>query len=263
MPDPVTAGGVVILAAGAKQILGPAAHELGQALGRATEFRLRNVGRITQKAEAKLGDKLNDPGEVPPRVAAKVLDDGSWCDDGVMQEYLAGVLAGSRNTTGGDDRGTYWADLVSRLAGDYVRMHYLLYRALRDHGAQVPGVSLSTIAGHEARSIYLPLSGLSASLGVSLVEAQEVANGAMHVLAREGLIAPTGWGVGHHVVGHMTGAEEPGVQAVPTHAGIELFLWAHAWASSGVNEIFRQISDLPEFDEHLPPVEGARVGQLL
>jgi hypothetical protein len=263
MPDPVTAGGVVILAAGARQVLGPAAYELGQALGRATEFRLRNVGRITDKAEAKLGSKVDDPGEVPPRVAAKVLDDGSWCDDGVMQEYLAGVLASSRNDTGGDDRGTYWADLVSRLAGDYVRMHYLLYRALRDHGAGVPGPGLSTIAGHEARSIYLPMTGLGASLSRSAAEAQMVANGAMHVLSREGLIAPTGWGVGEHVMEHMADVTEPGVQAVPTHAGIELFLWAHNWPSSGVNEIFRQISDLPEFDEHLPPVEGARVGQLL
>lgn len=263
MPDPVTLGALALTAAGARKVLGPAADEIGNALGRATEFRLRNWGQIVERAQAKLGDAAEDPGTVPPRVAAKVLEDGSWCDDEVMQEYLAGMLAGSRNDRGGNDRGAYWADLVARLASDYLRLHYLLYRALHDHGPAAPGPSLTLLEGHEARSIYLPVSGLAASLDVTPAEAQAVANNALHVLARESLIAPTGWGSGPHVLAHFAGAVEEGVQAVPTHAGVELFLWAHGIAASTPLEIMFPLPAGSAFDEYLLPVQGAAVGPLL
>lgn len=264
MPDPITSGALALFAAGAaRRVLGPPADEVGKALAQATESRLRNVERIAEKAERKLGEQAEVPGTVPLRVAAKVLEDGSWCDDDVMQEYLAGVLAGSRSADGSDDRGAYWADLVARLAGDYVRVHYLLYRALHDKGGAVEGPSISLLEGQQARSVYLPLSGLAASLGVTLEEAHKIGNSSLHVLARESLIAATGWGNGVHVLEHVKGATEPGVHAVPSHAGMELFMWAQGVAPLSALDILEPRPSVSLFDEHLVPVEGAVVGPLL
>lgn len=264
MPDPVVAGAAALFVTGAaRRVLGPPADEVGKALARITENRLQNVGRIAEKAEAKLGDRAELPGTVPLRVAAKVLEGGSWCDDDVMQEYLAGVLAGSRSADGADDRGAYWADLVARLAGDYVRVHYLLYRALHDHGAAADGPSIALLEGQQARSVYLPVSGMAASLGVTVEEASSIGNNSLHVLARESLIAPTGWGNGVHVLEHVPGATEPGVHAVPSHAGMELFMWAQGVAPSSALDILKPRPEVSLFDEHLVPVEGAVVGRLL
>lgn len=268
MPEPITTAALALFTAGAaRRVLGPPADEIGKVLADATANRLRNIQGIAEKAERKLGEQAEMPGAVPLRVAAKVLEDGSWCDDDVMQEYLAGVLAGSRGSDRGDDRGddrgAYWADLVARLASNYVRLHYLIYRALHDHGPAAEGPSLSLLEGQQARSVYLPLSGVAQSLHVTAVEAQIHANTAMHVLARESLIAPTGWGTGVHVIEHFTGAQEAGIQAVPSHAGIELFMWAHGLAPLSTTDILAPIAGSVDFDEYLQPVAGARVGPLL
>src|SRR4051794_14534377 len=98
MPDPVTTA--ALIAAGAAvgsrtvdKVLGPSAEHLGEILNeRLTEFRARNIGRVIEAADRKGGRD----GTVPPRVAHRLLEDGSYCDDELMAEYLGGVLAGSR-----------------------------------------------------------------------------------------------------------------------------------------------------------------------
>jgi hypothetical protein len=70
------------------RVFGPSADAPGQALGRGTEFRLRNIGRIVEKADQKLGDRADGPGSVPLRVIGTILDEGSYCDDELIVEYL-------------------------------------------------------------------------------------------------------------------------------------------------------------------------------
>lgn len=107
------------------RVLGPSADEIGEALRRYTKFRVRNIGRIAEKAEQKAQGRS---GEVPPRVAHKLLEDGSYCDDELMAEYLSGVLAAGRTRDGRDDRAIVWSNLVTSMSSIQLRTHLLLYR---------------------------------------------------------------------------------------------------------------------------------------
>ena len=63
-----------------------------------------------------------------PRVSHVLLEEGSYCDNEVMVDYLGGVLAASRTPDGRDDRAVAWSNLVTSLSSLQVRAHYLLYR---------------------------------------------------------------------------------------------------------------------------------------
>jgi hypothetical protein len=148
VPDPIT-GTVIAKAASAagsdmaaetgklmQRILGPAADEFGQALARSVAYRTRNFGRIAAKGAKKASADL-ERGIVNPRVAYVLLDEGSLCDDELMDDYLGGVLAASRTPDGRDDRAVTWSRVITGLSSFQVRAHYLLYRewAARLHGA--------------------------------------------------------------------------------------------------------------------------------
>ena len=154
MPDPATAATIVkaISAVGAKErraevernasgliirMLGPAADEIGVTLARLVEYRFRNVGRIMRKAASKAS--VGDRGIVNPRVVHVLLEEGSYCDNELMAEYLGGVLAGSRTPTGRDDRAVSWSSLITSMSSLQIRAHYLIYREL---AARLQGLNL-------------------------------------------------------------------------------------------------------------------------
>lgn len=158
--DPLSTGLAKIAASagveGAKEgskllnrVLGPSADVIGEALARYTDFRLKNVGVIVEKAHRK--SRAQGDGEVPPRVAHRLLEEGSYCDDELMAEYLGGVLAASRTPAGRDDRAVVWSALVNGLSTLQLRGHFLLYRewARHLHGRDLvlaaPGNRLRTI----------------------------------------------------------------------------------------------------------------------
>ena len=97
-----------------------------------TERRVNNVANIFSRAKEKLGDRIEEPGSIPPRVLKEVLDEGSFCDDPLTAEYFGGVLASSRSQVSRDDRGASWSALVARLSTYQVRSHFLIYRAIYD-----------------------------------------------------------------------------------------------------------------------------------
>jgi hypothetical protein len=109
------------------RVLGPSADEIGEALRRYTAYRLRNVGRIVSNADSKTDDSGEDV-IVNPRVARVLIEEGSYCDDDLMTNYLGGVLASSRTRDGRDDRAVTWSRLITDLSALQVRAHYLLYR---------------------------------------------------------------------------------------------------------------------------------------
>jgi hypothetical protein len=109
------------------RLLGPTADEMGTQL---REWYLRkNVERVAKRAEAKANTKVD--GSIPPRVAAEVFEKAQWADDDFLAEYLSGVLATARTPDGDDDRGVSWTALVGRMSADQLRLHYILYRAIR------------------------------------------------------------------------------------------------------------------------------------
>ncbi len=112
------------------RVLGPSADSVGNALQRWTDARIENATRVLENAAGKIAD-LDDGGRIPSRVAYHVLDEGSFCDDDVMVEYLGGVLASGRTTVTRDDRGAKWVQVVTQLSAYDVRLHYLFYASAR------------------------------------------------------------------------------------------------------------------------------------
>lgn len=118
------AGSLVAL----RSLLGPAAHEVGEALRRWVEFRLRNVGRVAENAEGKSRALEQQPGTVSVRTAMAVFEAASYSDDELMADYLGGVLASSASPGGRDDRGVTWIAQVSRMSSYALRIHYITTR---------------------------------------------------------------------------------------------------------------------------------------
>jgi hypothetical protein len=142
VPDPVSAAAAKAVVKGAakavakekqpgliKRVLGPPADAIGEQLATYVKFRGDNAMQILENAAAKAN--LDESGSVPPRVAWTILNDGSWCDDPVMVEYLGGALASAR-TGGRDDRSARWASLVTHMSAYEIRAHYIVYRAIRE-----------------------------------------------------------------------------------------------------------------------------------
>jgi hypothetical protein len=92
-------GGLAIL--GSKEIivkiLGPTAEYIGGELRSYTEKGAANLRRIFTNTEKKLGARLDQPGQVPPKVLKNVLNEGYFCEDELAAEYFGGVLASSRS----------------------------------------------------------------------------------------------------------------------------------------------------------------------
>lgn len=107
------------------RVFGPAADEIGEALRRYTAYRVGNVERIAEAADRK---SCGREGVVSPRLAHAILEEGSWCDDELMAEYLGGVLAAGRTPSGRDDRAVTWSTLITSMSALQLRTHFVLYR---------------------------------------------------------------------------------------------------------------------------------------
>lgn len=229
------------------RVLGPAADEIGEWLRRQTEFRLNNTDRIARKALAKAGDR---DGQVPPRVAHKILEDGSYCDDELMAEYLSGVLAGSRTPDGRDDRGVSWAALISDMSSFQLRLHFLLYRewaiALRDRPDVDLGLKPSAATIHLEQASLIELI---ADDGSEVPRAEAFLH-AITALERTDLVQHVAYGRKGDI-GQSDSKYHHVVIAQPTFAGVELFGWAMGHAGWGP-------ADLRLYDESLLEEEIAR-----
>jgi hypothetical protein len=213
-----------------EKLLGPVFDEMGQALReRYSDRRKRNFERMGRNAEKKLGPAVDEPGEVSPRVALKVLEDGSLCDGEVMAEYFGGILAGSRTPNGDDDRGATWASLVSRLATADVHLHYLIYQAFRHLYLGQTTIDLANAAIRETHRIYIGASDIVEAMGIDPANGWErVIVPAMSALVREGLVGGQYAYVAADILQQQFSIDtsEPGIIVPPSVPGLELFLWA-------------------------------------
>lgn len=129
--EPGTAIGTGLALFGAKdligKILGPSADYLGNETAGLTKKGVENVKRIFSYTTKLLGEKINDPGGVNPKVLKLILNEGYFCEDEVSSQYFAGVLAASRSEDLKDDRGSYYLGILSRLTSYQIKGHYVLY----------------------------------------------------------------------------------------------------------------------------------------
>lgn len=208
------------------RVLGPSADEIGQALARYTSFRLENVGRITEKARAK--SRADDTtGHISPRVAHKVLEDGSFCDGELMAEYFGGLLAASRTFDGRDDRAVSWTALVAQMSSLQVRAHFLLYREWVTRLSDSPNLQLHSVTGRTRATMYAELNEFGGAL-VPDFGRSEKASALYHAIegnARLGLIGDFWYGTADRPEGHDAPWSEV-LKVRPTASGFELFGWA-------------------------------------
>lgn len=136
---------------GASAFLGriclPAAEEFGELLrDRVRSWRGANALQIAVGAQ-RIVDALPDAEarHAHPRLAAEILDRGSWVEDDQVQRMWGGLLASSCTLDGRDDSNLIFIDLLSRLTVPQVR---LLERACRAaEKARTPGGIMIT-RGH-------------------------------------------------------------------------------------------------------------------
>jgi hypothetical protein len=205
-----------------QRMLGPAADEIGIALARKTAYRVGNLTRIVDGAAKKPGG--DRPGQVPPRVAHRLLEEGSFCDDYVMTDYLSGVLAASRTPSGRDDRAVSWSDTVTGLSASQVRAHYLLYREWSDHLNAALDLNLGMSDGRQRAEMTVDLTAFAVAL--ILDPATDLASALSHAvpgLVRQGLLeGDYGYGPAEGGEAFPTG----GLRVRPSVAGLELYGWA-------------------------------------
>lgn len=246
MIDPGT--GLTILGTavgGAKvveKILGPTAEYVGQQLKEWTEKKVKNTANIFKNAEKKLGDKINQDGNVSPKVLKGILEDGAWCEEELQVEYFGGVLASSRSGVTRDDRGAYYTDLISRLSTYQLRTHYLLYHSIKNH---FNGQDININDGNVWRDLelFFPNETYYYAMDFSKEEADNWGNLLSHSLwglNKEDLISDFFSGNLEHIKKKFPLADKDGVLMSPTKIGVELFMWAYGLGQSSPNDFFKE-----------------------
>ena len=81
-------GGAVGSAKVIEKLLGPTADYLGGEIRNYTEKGLSNLGRVFSHATITLGKKIEDPGQVPPKVLKGTLEEGYFSEDQLSAQYF-------------------------------------------------------------------------------------------------------------------------------------------------------------------------------
>jgi hypothetical protein len=243
------------------RVVGPAADEVDEALRVYTAFRLRNVYRIVERAEAKQRATGRE-GDVPPRVAHRVVDDGSYCDDELMVEYLGGLLAGSRSPGGRDDRAATYCSLITSLSTIQIRGHYVLYR---EWAALLPGRGSTEMGKAEVREKAMLCAPTDAFVRLVDPEGNLGVEAAVHALAglqRTGLIEDN-WGVEARENSTVVrNAPFPHlVRAQPSIVGMELYGWAQGLPGLLASEFIAQAEPF-DTNPPVPRLDGAYLPKL-
>ncbi|MCK8608883.1 hypothetical protein [Agromyces sp. C10] len=264
MVDPFTAAAAneVAKAGGGvlSRLLGPTADVMGAQLHE--WYTRKNVERVAKRAEAKANTASN--GAVPSRVAAEVFSKAQWADDEFVAEYLSGVLATARTPDGKDDRAVTWTALVGRLSADQLRLHYVLYRAIRELGLNVEHDAIVEIL---ARPLVFAFTDLLAVMDIPASHEGAVRLlDAVYGLQAEGLIADDlAHGEPEYLEKIRRGHTFPKAYGnllivAGTTRGAALFLQAHGLGQLWAGAIVRPELDLsiewPE-GQGVPPVTTA------
>jgi hypothetical protein len=223
------------------KILGPSAEYLGDELKTWTEKRLANLKNIFDITEQKLGNNLDQPGRVHPKVLKDILDDGTFADDALAADYFGGVMASSRLGVDEDDRGAVFTQLIASLSVYQLRSHYHLYSILRS--AYKGRDFIITDGSHLLKMrIFIPIGSFWDILGVDEDdETLQIFNHTVVGLIRMGLIdGNTMAGSKEDIVKHWEECTREGVLFVPSAFGVELYHWAHGVGRTDINQFLKE-----------------------
>ena len=256
MPEPIATVGIGVIAAcvgkdALVRILGPTADYLGGELKEFMIRRVENLGRIFANAERKLGVKLNNPGQVSPKVLKTIVNEGSYSDDEIAVEYFGGVLASSRTEVGRDDRGARIAKMIDDLSAHQIRTNYLIYSTISELFSN-HGNSFSMTENRNKMQLFMPIRGYLEAMEFTRQErdSTQMLGHIFHGFFADGLIED-GWLFGDKVVlnefvrkGNVPGV---GIVCTPSALGVELFLWAFGYGDKELN-LFLTGGFLPEIE---------------
>jgi hypothetical protein len=254
MPEPITTVGLGAIAAylgkdGLAKLLGPTAEYLGGELQEFTKKRIENIGKIFSKAEEKLGDDINKPGHVPPKVLKIIVNEGSYCDDAVAVEYFGGILASSRTELGRDDRGGRIAKILDGMSTYQIRSHYLFYslirKLFRDSGY------LFTHEDRGKMAIFIPWDVFSHAMQFNQKEVDQLVSILNHILFglnADGLIENFQYGPKERLAKYFPQVNAGGILVSPSAFGAELYLWGYGEGDKELSYILNDDAfvDLPE-----------------
>lgn len=264
MTDPETAIGLGAIAAylskdGLAKLLGPTADYLGNGLKNLTQQRCENIAQIFHSAETKLGGKIDEPGQIPPKVLKVIVDEGSYATDTIAVEYFGGVLASSRTESGRDDRGARVARLLDTLSTYQLRTHYIVYTSIRDTFKN-KGRVFRFEQDRSSMQIFVPFSGYFPAMDFSDGEIRQpqLLNHVFHGLYSDNLIENI-WQFGSKasLINIYPAAPADGFVCQPSALGAELFLWAFGHGDKPLEYIFAE-----DFSPAIAGIDPAIAGTL-
>lgn len=234
-----------------EKLLGPTADYVGSGLKNWAEKRVKNTSRIFEKAAEKLGDRINYPGSVPPKVLKEVLNEGSYCDDELAAEYFGGVLASSRSGITRDDRAASYLKVVSQLSTYQIRFHFISYHIWR---SLFVGSGLRPTFDEDLHKmwIFVPFPSLVRSMDfVAGERAWEILIHCMSGLYQQGLLQESYWGSQEQVNAInkkrlWPEVLESGICICPTQFGFDLWLWAIGAGGAGITQFLDGLLQLPK-----------------
>ena len=255
MPEPTTTLGLAALAAylgkdGVAKILGPTADYLGDQLKVFTQKRIDNVGKIFSNAEKKLGDKLESPGRVPPKVLKTIINEGSYCDDEIGGGYFGGVLASSKTEVDRDDRGARIAKMIDNLSAYQVRSHYLIYSTIIGLFSNSSN-SFKLSENRNKMQLFIPFQDYIKAMDFTQQELNnpQILDHIFNGHAADGLIEGS-WRYGpqESLKEIFSGVPSDGFICTPSALGAELLLWAFGHGDKHLNFLLT--------DDFSPEIEG-------
>lgn len=230
MPEPLTIAGAGLAILGSKDVLtkllGPTADYIGGEMSGLVQKCNINLDNIFVKASKKLGNRVDTPGAVSPRVLKHILDEGRFCEDELTAEYYGGMLAASREETGKDDQCLPHLSKVKQMSVYQIRVHFAFYyQLLKLH--KESGFNLGFGPDQPKAGLYLPHSLL---LNMFPPEKANNYNSLMtHSvvgLYSHGLINTYAYGSVETIKSKFPEAKNSGVYLEPNFIGAELFQWA-------------------------------------
>lgn len=243
--DPITVAGGGLAILGSKEIieklLGPTADYLGAELRTYAEKGVKNLRRVFDNGVRKVGSRLEEPGQVPPRVLKSLLTEGYFCEDELGAEYFGGVLASARTGVARDDRGAAIISLIARLSTYQLRAHYIFFTALK----QLYGGSSANLGHGPDRNksfVFFPVSAFLQAMDFDPSERGDALVGhILNGLCREGLISEH-FGAGTPLImkeNFDLVVSEDGIVFTPGAIGVELYYWAHGCGNRGLHEFLQ------------------------
>ncbi len=253
--DPISTVGAGLAVIGSKDILvkmlGPTADYVGGEVKGLVEKCNVNLDDIFVRAKKKLGARIDEDGQVSPRVLKHVIDEGRFCEDSIVADYYGGVLASSKTEIERDDRGVSVLATIKSLSVYQLRLHYLFYSLVYSI-YKGKGKSLGT--DRAQMSIYIPMSVYLEAMQFSPSEdASAILIHSVEGLVRSGLVESNfNYGSQEYLAKRFPAATEPGVIMAPSVFGAEVFLWGQGVKGATGHEVVKGNLQLPPPEISIP-----------